>query len=308
MTIPIARTRVQALLLAALVACSADGVTTPANADTLEIAYTVTPGAFWQESAIWLASSDGAHRGMLIDLPDGAERADGWSPDGTTLLFTHTNDPKQEYSLWLVRADGTGLKQLPVGLTVTGAQWTPDGSRIIYESLVGGHIETSSVRPDGSDLRPSPLGQLTTGAVSWSPDGTRVTFERGYSIWVANADGTGEKQITSGTEDYTPSWSPEGSRIAFTTSDASGPTMQIAVINPDGTGRRKVSPGSFDQDPVWSPDGRRIAYNQRTTVGKSSVCTLAIIDAAGGTPTDVMPDVRSNWCPNAVWRRAPALH
>jgi Tol biopolymer transport system component len=296
-------------LLVALISCKGDGITAPADPDTLEFAYTVTTGDYWQESAIWLMSGDGSKRRMLVDLPDGADRASAWSPDGSTLLFVHINDPMQQFSLWLVRADGTGLRQLPVGLNAVGGAWTPDGQEIVFQRRGNGQFgpfETMAIRPDGSGLRTHPAGRGTGQPLSWSPDGTRVAFERAYSIWVANVDATNEKQITSGTVDLAPSWSPDGSRIAFTTESPRSPyPMNIAVVNADGSGRRDVSPGPFDQLSVWSPDGQRIAYNRRTTTATSNVCTLAIVDAAGGTPRDVMPDVQSTWCPNAVWRRAP---
>ncbi|HEV7956083.1 MAG TPA: hypothetical protein VGP10_02880 [Marisediminicola sp.] len=307
---PLMRLRARlGLMLSALLACSGDGVTTPIDPNTLEIAYTVA-GVYWQESALWLTTSDGSVRQMLVDLPDGAERAAEWSPDGSTLLFLHINDPRQEWSLWVVRADGSGLRQLPVGVKVSGSpRWTPDGQQIVFVRAVNGQGETDVIRADGTDLHSYPAGRLIGSGASRSPDGTRITFERAYSIWVANADGTNEKQITSGSDDYSPKWSPDGSRILFTTETRASPfPFNIAVVNPDGTGRRDVSPGPFDQNAVWSPDGRRIAYDKRTTTRTSNVCTLAIVDAAGGAPRDVMPDVQSNWCPNAVWRSAPALH
>jgi hypothetical protein len=49
-----------------------------------------------------------------------------------------------------------------------------------------------------------------------SPDGKRVVYEKpGEGIWIINADGTGDHQITNDPRDSWPAWSPLGDKIAF---------------------------------------------------------------------------------------------
>ena len=43
---------------------------------------------------------------------------------------------------------------------------------------------------------------------SWSPDGTRIAYYRDGQIWVMNADGSGKKQISSGSGGDHPDWGP----------------------------------------------------------------------------------------------------
>ena len=81
-----------------------------------------------------------------------------------------------------------------------------------------------------------------------------------WEIYVMNADGTGERRLTSSAgDDMLPVWSPDGSRIAFTsTRDGNG---EVYVMNADGSDQTNLTnhPGA-DGGPRWSPDGTRIAF------------------------------------------------
>jgi Tol biopolymer transport system component len=139
-----------------------------------------------------------------------------------------------------------------------------------------------------------------------SPDGTRIAYAQApavglsckgcpVSIWVANADGSHPRQLTStdASFDDHPTWSPDGTTLLFSRSDPSsfgelytvparggaitplhiagagaawGPT-RIAYItegpkaetlwtaNPDGSDPQRVAAGVFVA-PAWSRDGR----------------------------------------------------
>jgi TolB protein len=86
-------------------------------------------------------------------------------------------------------------------------------------------------------------------------------------IFVMNADGTGERELTHNAAARTipPAWSPDGRRIAF----ASGRdgNFEIYVINADGSRQRRLTRNTGRDDaPVWSPDGRRIAFESNWQV------------------------------------------
>lgn len=66
-------------------------------------------------------------------------------------------------------------------------------------------------------------------------------------IFIINADGTGEKQLTNNTsDDFSPSISADGSRIAFV-SNRDG-DLEVFVINTDGTGEKQLTFDAFVQD------------------------------------------------------------
>src|SRR5262249_49463011 len=75
---------------------------------------------------------------------DGGDFRPSWSPDGTQIAFSsdrNTHAPNlpgrwehlQSTLLYVIHADGKGLRPLTRGRGVAGApRWTPDGKRIYY--------------------------------------------------------------------------------------------------------------------------------------------------------------------------------
>src|SRR5437764_146072 len=72
-------------------------------------------------------------------------------------------------------------------------------------------------------------------------------------IWSVKADGSGEQQVTTGSDGYLqPAWSPDGSKLAFQ-DDSTG---HLLVANADGSGLIDLTPNetnSLNQQPAWSP-------------------------------------------------------
>src|SRR5271154_1502689 len=102
---------------------------------------------------------------------------------------------------------------------------------------------------------------------SVSPDGTKITFcslrDDQYSqIYVANADGTGEKRITKiATGDSCgPTWSRDGKKIAFYSYSRPHPSHDPAiwVMDPDGGNMKKLAEHAVT--PTWSPNDKQIAF------------------------------------------------
>lgn len=72
-------------------------------------------------------------------------RDPAWAPDGRSLLFDQ-QDSSGATSLWTVRADGGGLHLLEMsGNHYSGAQWSPDGRRIVFIRSSGGYAEQQVV-------------------------------------------------------------------------------------------------------------------------------------------------------------------
>jgi TolB protein len=162
----------------------------------------------------------------------------------------------------LRRGDGCGCNFKPV--------WSPDGTKIAFlrtdrpandEELSETEAEIAVMNADGTDLITVTSDRRMRDALDWSNDGTKFVYAywnrttRDHVIAVANADGSGPRDIAKG---YEPEWSPTGHAIVFNTLPPDGRSA-VYVVNPDGTGLRELGLGA---DPTWSPDGTRIAFTR----------------------------------------------
>ena len=219
-----------------------------------------------------------------FDLTDG--ETDGypqWSPDGTRVAFVRGPGSAYAGDIYVVNADGSGETRLTHGSDLNlFPAWSPDGTRIVFETTRDGNPEIYVMDADG--FNQTNLTQYADVDLwpSWSPDGTKIVFYRvrhldlvpltsedaaapravftNFEIYVMNADGTGQTDISSNlAKDTYPLWSPDGGKILFHTYRNS--QWELFSMNPDGSGQTNLTqdPGE-DAQGAWSPDGSRIAY------------------------------------------------
>ena len=216
------------------------------------------PNRFWCNSAIVVASRDGAGLTQLTDTvttPGAHEPA--WSPDGTRIAFISSygllgTDTFIDRGLWVMNADGSGAIQLADYPGAIAIAWSPNGARLVFAT----HFGLFLVNADATGLTQLTPDNRAPGSISWSPDGTRIAFWGWIScggvtceqIYTINPDGTGLMQLAITIPSAgSPAWSPDGTRLVF---HGDG---EVYVINRDGTGQRNLTnhPG-VDSDPTWS--------------------------------------------------------
>jgi dipeptidyl aminopeptidase/acylaminoacyl peptidase len=185
-----------------------------------------------------------------------------WSRDGRRIA----------YSAWksIVVATRTGqtIAEFPTGPAAGSPTWSPDGRRLAFAQVQetdgqGTLRRIYVINADGTGRR---LLVSDASDPAWSPSGGKIAYiayasrfaESGHAT-VANADGTGARRLTAGTQpEGRPAWSPNGRLIAFARSTfarGSGSSSAIVVTKPDGSSERvAVRSAAYGAvDPAWRP-------------------------------------------------------
>jgi TolB protein len=206
------------------------------------------------QADIWLLDLASRRLRNVTSHPGGDYRP-AWSPDGAWLAFTSDRGsagaqaptpgrffaPPQRTQIYVVRADGSGLRQVTTGeASVGGATWSPDGSMIaFYEAW----------RPDWQRMGRDFVPPVATSQI----------------VGVTLATGA-RRELTSGPgRKFAPRWLGAG-RVAYLFGDSDPePGTRQRVIPPaaqiahtDGT----RGPAGRYTNVSWSPDGRRFVFHR----------------------------------------------
>jgi Tol biopolymer transport system component/DNA-binding winged helix-turn-helix (wHTH) protein len=144
----------------------------------------------------------------------------------------------------------------------SGPQFSPDGSKITFESTRSGYYEVWVCRSEGSGLIQLTHFKSITGTPRWSPDGQRIAFDSrtpgNADIFVIDSQGGSPRRLTSElSSDVVPSWSRDG-RWIFFASDRSGRWEVWKIPSDGGTTVQVTHQGGFAA--FESPDGRFLYY------------------------------------------------
>jgi TolB protein len=179
---------------------------------------------------LWVMNADGSGQRRLT--------RDGGFPDwssGGSIAFAPGGGPSGRSWIAIMNADGSGHRRLPRTDYGEYPSWSPDGTRIAFNSNLSGEGRMYIVDVDGSRI--ADLSGVGQGhEVAWSPDGRSILFasDRDHSdnyndIYVMRPDGSGVRRLTrAGAE--TPAWSPDGRYVVFAARGGLG------VMRADGSG------------------------------------------------------------------------
>jgi Tol biopolymer transport system component len=167
---------------------------------------------FSDDREIYRMDADGTNEQQLTATPSvNSDEQPSISPDGTKIAFASNRhyrffgDPENAdlLDIYVMNADGTGEPRrltfdaaptYPLETQSQNPAWSPDGSRIAYESTRGlegkGEIFVMNADGSGEPINVSNDPSWDTDP-AWSPDGTKITFtsERAgqRDIWAVDA-------------------------------------------------------------------------------------------------------------------------
>jgi len=110
------------------------------------------------------------------------------SPDGKSVIFavvsTDLDANKRHSSLWLVKADGAGLRRLtnPEKGSDENARWSPDGRTIYFVSTRSGSSQVWTIAADGGEAVKLTDEPLDVGNLGVSPDGKLLYYTMGMFV------------------------------------------------------------------------------------------------------------------------------
>jgi Tol biopolymer transport system component len=211
------------------------------------------------------------------------------------------------FDIYTASANGHELRRLTSWNAYTAeGTLSPDGTRIVFTSTKDGDLEIYTMRTDGSDVR-----RLTTtpgydGGAFFSPDGSQIVYRAHHpadsaalaeyqallrqglvrpsrmEIWVMNADGTNQRQVTSlGGANFAPFFTPDGRRIIFASNHTNprGRDFDLYLVALDGSGLERVTMhADFDSFPMFSPDGKRLVWASNRHAAQQGETNIFVAD------------------------------
>lgn len=204
------------------------------SSDGSQLTYSIERGG---RTEVHVVNADGSDDHVVLgqDAPGNyAVFSSTFSPDGTQILFDAGTE--DGYDIFLMGADGSGIRQLTHSGTDHNPSWSPDGTRIAFtRQEAASESDIFVMDTDGSNVqRLTEDGpKFTNLDPQYSPDGTEITFEHAENgavgpIIVMNADGTDPQTlveaqvlgfswqpVAAGTESPTPSQETVGEDIGL---------------------------------------------------------------------------------------------
>jgi Tol biopolymer transport system component len=258
---------------------------------------------------IHIITADGCNIRQLTD--NDSDGGGSLSPDGTRVMFSRKD---QEYEIYVIHTDGSGLKRLPNGPEGSAAGgWSPDGSQIIYiSSSKSSSCPIYVMDADGNNPHPLMNSSDCDGyGLRWSPDGSQIVFlthitNTSSTLHIMNADGSHAQVIKTSPALVIERlrWSPDGTKIAFLNQKTFDDPIEVDVINKDGTNQHSLTAGFY---PVfgglsWSPDGQQLIFNMNGD-GKSldGLGRIWVVNADGSNVHRLKVGCPGYSCFNAEW-------
>jgi Tol biopolymer transport system component len=170
-----------------------------------------------------------------------------------------------------------GVVGAAAALVASGLIWSLTPAHAGFPGITGklacqsdrtGNNEIFSFDPSGTEVNPVNLSNNPASDTRprYSPDGRTIVFESNRTgasnLWLMNADGTNQRQLTFTTGNSSGNFSPGGDQIVYqSTRDGN---FEVYRIDIDGKNDTRLTNNPVEDSlPAWSPLGDKIAYSSR---------------------------------------------
>ena len=210
------------------------------------------------------------------------------------------------FDIYTANADGSQLRRLTsYGVYTAEATLSPDGRTIVFTSLKDGDLDIYTMNVDGTNVRRLTTAPGYDGGPFFSPDGRLIVYRAWHptdsalvqyrellaqrlvrpnrmELWVMNADGSNQRQITQlGGANFAPFFAPDGRRIIFSSNHKTprSRNFDLYLVNLDGSGLEQVTTNTeFDGFPMFSPDGAKLVWASNRGAARPGETNLFVAD------------------------------
>jgi TolB protein len=239
---------------------------------------------------LYVVNTDGSEL-TLIDRADVYCGNADWAPDDKYIVYIRCSDPYWNNSdLILYDISNKTHTILQNQENSSCPKFSPNGKQIAYCKSNGVGRNIYKMEIDGSNNQ---LIINNASCPNWSPRGDKIAYlssgiDGSSQIFVANADGNSQKQLTSsvssgwwdtgfprgGNED--PQWILDGKKIVYVSWENTKP--EIFIMDADGNNKKRLTTAEFrDESPEVTPDGQYILFSsRRSDMMDGGICIMSL--------------------------------
>jgi serine/threonine-protein kinase len=247
--------------------------------DTGTLAYVAGALRTPRRSLVWM---DRTGISTPLPLPRRPYVGPRLSPDGRTIAFGIQG---ATHDVWISAVERDTLTRLTFGADGYWPMWTPDGTRVVFQSNPDGPWNMYSTPVDRS-VAPERLlrSDRTQVALSISPDGQALAFTEIHpttaeDIWIFSFTQRKARPfaVTAASE-FSPSIAPDGRWLAYHSNETGRDEVYVQRF-PDGGQKEQVTSGG-GRYPRWRRDGRELFF-----LNEGRMMTMDVEGTTGFTHT-----------------------